>query len=100
MDLFKKRENAEYRDFQDVSHRSVLLKEFNKAILDMRYRMDSPLGGRVFHEAMKHIVDDQKAYAENESTVKALEAVMAALDENMKTMFNKQGAYVESKARM
>jgi len=83
MDYETKRENATYSAFKKVNYNSVMLKEFEGAIVDLRYTLDSRMNRLEFAEAMKFIVHDQIEASDSKTTIKALEAIIKAIEVRM-----------------
>ena len=83
MDYKTKRENATYSEFKCVNYTSVMLKEFEGAITDLRYTLDSRMNRLEFAEALKFIVHDHIEASESRTTIKALEAIIEAIEVRM-----------------
>tara|TARA_R100001163_G_C4966794_1_gene128353 strand:- start:112 stop:378 length:267 start_codon:yes stop_codon:yes gene_type:complete len=83
MDYETKRENATYSAFKNVNYNSVMLKEFDRAICDLRYSLDSRMNRLEFAEALKFIVHDHIEASDSKTTVKALEAIIEVIEVRM-----------------
>ena len=83
MDYRTKRENDVYSEFKNVNYISIMLKEFDKAICDLRYTLDGRMTRLEFAEALKFIVHDHIEGSESKTTIKALEAIIKAIEVRM-----------------
>ena len=83
MDYRTKRENESYSQFKNVNYTSIMLKEFDKAMTDLRYTLDGRMTRLEFAEAMKFIVHDHIEGSESKTTIKALEAIIEAIEVRM-----------------
>mgnify|MGYP003136565998 CR=1 FL=1 len=86
MDRRKKRENEVYARFKDVNYTSTILKEFDRTMTDLRYTLDDRMSRLEFAEALKFIVDDHIEMSESKTTIKALEAIIKAIEVRMSDM--------------
>ena len=83
MDYRTKRENESYSQFKNMNYTSILLKEFDKAMIDLRYTLDGRMTRLEFAEALKFIVHDHIEGSESKTTIKALEAIIEAIEVRM-----------------
>jgi hypothetical protein len=83
MDYKTKRENESYSQFKNVNYTSIMLKEFDKAMTDLRYTLDGRMTRLEFAEALKFIVHDHIEGSESKTTIKALEAIIEAIEVRM-----------------
>ena len=83
MDRLKKRENETYARFKDVNYTSTMLKEFDSTMTDLRYTLDDRMNRRELAEALKFIVHDHIEMSESKTTIKALEAIIKAIEVRM-----------------
>ena len=83
MDRQTKRKNDVYSEFKNVNYTSILLKEFDKAICDLRYTLDGRMSRLEIAQAYKFIVHDHIEGSESRTTIKALEAIIEAIEGRM-----------------
>lgn len=83
MDYRTKRENAAYSEFKDVSYTSIRLKEFSEAVIELRYALDDGIPKLEYAEALKFILDDNIQMTKSKTTIKALEAIIEAIEVRM-----------------
>ena len=83
MDRKTKRENESYSQFKNMNYTSILRKEFDKAMIDLRYTLDGRMTRLEFAEALKFIVHDHIEGSESKTTIKALEAIIEAIEVRM-----------------
>ena len=83
MDRQTKRKNDVYSEFKNVNYTSILLKEFDKAICDLRYTLDGRMSRLEIAQAYKFIVHDHFEGSESRTTIKALEAIIEAIEVRM-----------------
>ena len=83
MDYETKRENATYSAFKKVNYTSTMLREFDSTMTDLRYTLDDRMNRLEFAEALKFIVHDHIERSESKTTIKALEAIIEAIEVRM-----------------
>ena len=83
MDYRTKRENESYSQFKNVNYTSIMLKEFDKAMTDLRYTLDGRMSRFEIAQAYKFIVHDHIKASESKTTIKALEAIIEAIEVRM-----------------
>ena len=83
MDRKTKRENDVYSEFKNVNYLSVMLKEFDNNVCNLRYTLDGKMSKREIAEAYKFIVHDHIEASDSKTTIKALEAIIEVIEVRM-----------------
>ena len=83
MDYRTKRENDVYSEFKNVNYTSIMLNKFDKAMTELRYILDSKMSRLEIAQALIFIVHDHIEGSESKTTIKALEAIIKAIEVRM-----------------